>query len=74
MKTSLFAVIAGCALAGSVFAMTDSPPSKPPHARLADSPPSQPPHARLEDSPPSQPPHARLEDSPPSQPPHFIGS
>jgi hypothetical protein len=57
MKVSLIALVAGCAVASSAFALTDSPPSQPPHATVMDSPPSQPPHATVMDSPPSQPPH-----------------
>ena len=45
MKISLIALVAGCAVASSAFALTDSVPSTPPHAALMDSVPSTPPHA-----------------------------
>ncbi len=61
MKRNLFALIAGCTLAASAIAMTDSPPSQPPRFAAPD-------------SPPSQPPRVAVPDSPPSQPPRFIGS
>ena len=57
MKISLIALVAGCAVASSAFALTDSVPSTPPHASLMDSVPSTPPHASLMDSVPSTPPH-----------------
>jgi hypothetical protein len=44
MKISLIALVAGCAVASSAFALTDSVPSTPPHASLLDSVPSTPPH------------------------------
>jgi hypothetical protein len=44
MKISLIALVAGCAVASSAFALTDSVPSVPPHASLMDSVPSVPPH------------------------------
>jgi len=44
MKISLIALVAGCAVASSAFALTDSVPSVPPHASLMDSVPSTPPH------------------------------
>ena len=56
MKASLIALVAGCAVAGSAFALTDSPPSSPPRATVMDSPPSSPPRAAVMDSPPSSPP------------------
>ena len=57
MKVSVIALVAGCAVASSAFALTDSPPSNPPHVAVMDSPPSNPPHAAVMDSPPSNPPH-----------------
>ena len=56
MKPSLIALIAGCAVASSAFAMTDSPPSSPPRLAVMDSPPSSPPRLAMMDSPPSSPP------------------
>jgi hypothetical protein len=44
MKLSLVALVAGCAVASSAFALTDSPPTNPPHAAVMDSPPTNPPH------------------------------
>jgi len=44
MKLSLIALIAGCAVAGSAFALTDTPPTNPPHAVVMDTPPTNPPH------------------------------
>jgi hypothetical protein len=61
MKVSLIALIAGCAMAGSAFAMMDSPPSSPPRATVMDSPPSSPPRAVVMDSPPSSPPRAAFQ-------------
>jgi hypothetical protein len=62
MKVSLIALVAGCAVASSAFALTDSPPVSPPHAAamVMDSPPVSPPHAAamVMDSPPVSPPHA----------------
>ena len=56
MKISLVALVAGCAVASSAFAFTDSVPSTPPRASLTDSVPSTPPRASLTDSVPSTPP------------------
>ena len=56
MKISLVALVAGCAVASSAFALTDSVPSTPPRASLTDSVPSTPPRASLTDSVPSTPP------------------
>jgi len=63
MKVSLVALVAGCALASSAFALTDSIPTQPPSARVLDSIPTQPPSARVLDSIPTQPPSARVLDS-----------
>jgi hypothetical protein len=57
MKISLVALVAGCALASSAFAVMDSPPANPPHVAVMDSPPANPPHAAVMDSPPANPPH-----------------
>ena len=57
MKASLIVLVAGCALASSAFALTDSPPVAPPHATVMDSPPVAPPHVAVMDSPPVAPPH-----------------
>jgi len=42
MKISLIALVAGCAVASSAFALTDSPPANPPHMAVMDSPPANP--------------------------------
>lgn len=57
MKFSLIALVAGCAVASSAFALTDSVPTTPPHASLMDSVPTTPPHAAPMDSVPTTPPH-----------------
>ena len=44
MKISLIALVAGCVVASSAFALTDAVPSTPPHAFLKDAVPSTPPH------------------------------
>ena len=56
MKVSLIALVAGCAVASSAFALADSLPTLPPHVLLTDSLPTLPPH--LTDSLPTLPPHA----------------
>ena len=43
MKISLIALVAGCAVASSAFALTDSSPNLPPRARVLDSSPNLPP-------------------------------
>jgi hypothetical protein len=58
MKVSLFALVAGCAVASSAFAAFDLPPTLPPHAAVLDLPPTLPPHAAMLDLPPTLPPHA----------------
>ena len=57
IKVSLVALVAGCAVASSAFALTDSPPTYPPHVAVMDSPPTYPPHVAVMDSPPTYPPH-----------------
>jgi hypothetical protein len=57
MKVSLVALVAGCAVASSAFAMMDNMPSNPPHATVLDNMPSNPPHATVLDNMPSNPPH-----------------
>ena len=59
MKSSLIAIAACCAVAGSAFALSDSPGSSPPHFVRTDSPGSNPPHFVRTDSPGSNPPHLR---------------
>ena len=56
MKISLIALLAGCAVASSAFALTDSVPTMPPRARVMDSVPTMPPRARVLDSVPTMPP------------------
>ena len=56
MKVSLIALVAGCAVAGSSFAMVDSPPANPPRTAVMDSPPANPPRTAVTDSPPANPP------------------
>jgi hypothetical protein len=56
MKISLIALVAGCAVASSAFALTDSIPTLPPRASLQDSIPTLPPRASLQDSIPTLPP------------------
>jgi len=56
MKVSLVALVAGCALAGSAFALTDSIPTTPPRASVLDSIPTTPPRASVLDSIPTTPP------------------
>jgi len=57
MKRSLIALAAGCAVASSALAFTDTPPANPPHAAVMDTPPANPPHAAVMDTPPANPPH-----------------
>ena len=57
MKVSLVALVAGCVMASSAFALTDSIPTQPPRATVLDSIPTQPPRATVLDSIPTQPPH-----------------
>ena len=57
MKVSLIALVAGCAVASSAFALMDTPPTNPPHAAVMDTPPTNPPHAAVMDTPPTNPPH-----------------
>jgi hypothetical protein len=57
MKVSLIVLVAGCAVVGSAFALTDTPPANPPHAVVMDTPPANPPHAVVMDTPPANPPH-----------------
>jgi len=57
MKLSLIALIAGCAVAGSAFALTDTPQTNPPHAVVMDTPHTNPPHAVVMDTPHTNPPH-----------------
>jgi hypothetical protein len=57
MKISLVALVAGCAVASSAFAVMDTPPASPPHAAVMDTPPASPPHAVVMDTPPASPPH-----------------
>ena len=66
MKVSLIALVAGCAVASSAFALTDSIPTTPP--RTFDSIPTTPPRAF--DSIPTTPPRAF--DSIPTTPPRQI--
>ena len=47
MKLSLVALIAGCAVASPVFALTDTPPTNPPRATVMDTPPTNPPGASV---------------------------
>ena len=56
MKVSLIALITGCAVASSAFALTDSMPTQPPRTTVLDSMPTQPPRATVLDSMPTQPP------------------
>jgi len=72
MKISLIALAAGCVVASSAFALTDSVPTLPPRALLADSVPTLPPRALLADSVPTLPPRALLTDSVPTLPPRAI--
>jgi hypothetical protein len=60
MKLSLVALVAGCAVASSAFAVMDSPPTLPPGAAVMDSPPTLPPGAAVLDSPPTLPPGAAV--------------
>ncbi len=43
MKLSLIALIAGCAVASSAFALTDTPHTNPPRAIVLDTPHTNPP-------------------------------
>jgi xanthosine utilization system XapX-like protein len=44
MKLSLIALVAGCAVASSAFAMMDTPSTNPPHVAMMDTPSTNPPH------------------------------
>jgi hypothetical protein len=67
MKISLIALAAGCAVASSAFAMTNSP-----RAAVFDTPPTLPPRAAVLDTPPTLPPRAAVLDTPPTLPPRQI--
>ena len=56
MKLSLVALVAGCAVASSAFALMDTPPTNPPRAAVMDTPPTNPPRAAVMDTPPTNPP------------------
>ena len=57
LKVSLIALAAGCAVASSAFALTDTPTANPPHAWVMDTPTANPPHASVMDTPTANPPH-----------------
>ena len=59
MKVSLIALVAGCAVASSAFALMDTPPTNPPHRSVTDTPPTNPPHRSVMDTPPGDPHTAR---------------
>ena len=57
MKASLFALVAGCAVASSAFATMEIPPTNPPHFKAMEIPPTNPPHVAVMEIPPTNPPH-----------------
>jgi len=81
MKVSLIALVAGCAVASSAFALqgagvptakwqaADLPGTHPPQAQVADLPGTHPPQAQVADLPGTHPPQAQVADLPGTHPP-----